>query len=233
MKKIIIINGIEIEVIKKKVKNISLTIYPSTGIVRLSVPVRTSDEMIRKFIESKLSWIEKHHKSVNRAKKDRQYISDEAIYLWGKKYNLKVLIHKRSRVQIDGDEVRLYVREDCTFEQRRVIIKEWYREELKREIPILLKKWQDIMGVSINSFGVKDMKTRWGTCNIKDKRIWLNLKLAKRPYKCLEYVVVHELTHIFERNHNDVFKRYMDKFMPDWRNIKEELNKFNAQYFEE
>lgn len=234
MKKINI-NGIEVEVIKKKIKNIRLTVYPGTGIVKLSVPMETSDEFITKFIEAKFSWIEKHVHKMKKTKnqKDRLYVSGEVIFLWGKKYNLKVLIHKNKKVEISGDNIVLYVQKDCTFEKRRDIIKEWYREEIKKEVSILLEKWQSIMKVSANSFGIKDMKTRWGTCNVRDKRIWLNLRLARRPYRCLEYVVVHELTHLIERNHNDMFKEYMDRFLPDWRIIKAELNKFNVEYFEE
>lgn len=229
------VNGIEVEVAKKKVKNIRLTIYPSTGAVRISAPLKVSDEFIRQFVESKLKWIEKHKEKILKAerKNERQYISGEDIYLWGRKYKLIVLPSINNKVEISGDNIILHTRENNTLEKRKAIVNQWYRNELKKEIPMLLEKWQNIMGVSAEEFGVKDMKTRWGTCNIRDKRVWINLRLARRPYRCLEYVVVHELTHLLERNHNYIFKAYMSKFLPEWPSVKEELNKFAVEYFDE
>lgn len=110
---------------------------------------------------------------------------------------------------------------------------DWYRRNIKKEIPQLLEKWQKIIGVTASDWGVKNMKTRWGTCNIEDKRIWLNLQLVKKPFECLEYVMVHELVHLLEKNHNKIFISYMDEFLPNWRKIKEELNSLILDYMEE
>ena len=79
------------------------------------------------------------------------------------------------------------------------------------------------MSVKVTEFGVKKMKTRWGSCNIKVKRIWLNLELAKKSIECIEYIVVHEMTHLLERRHNQRFTAFMDTFLPEWRIIQEEL----------
>jgi predicted metal-dependent hydrolase len=102
----------------------------------------------------------------------------------------------------------------------------WYRQRLKALIPPLIAKWEAILGVTVAEWGVKQMKTKWGTCNIQARRIWLNLELIKKPELCLEYVVVHEMMHLLERKHNDHFAALLDQAMPQWRLHREELNRF-------
>lgn len=121
--------------------------------------------------------------------------------------------------------IELYVRPNTTTKKRKSILDEWYRAEMKKVIPPLLEKWENKIGVKANNFGVKLMRTKWGTCNIEAKRIWLNLELAKKPLICLEYILVHELVHLLERNHNDRFIKYMNEFMPKWRFHRDELNR--------
>ena len=118
----------------------------------------------------------------------------------------------------------LYVRPGHTKEKRERIVSQWYREELKRLIPEYIEKWEDTIGVTVNEWGIKLMKTKWGTCNEQDKRIWINLELAKKNPRCLEYIIVHEMVHLLERHHNDRFKAYMDEFLPNWKSIRDELN---------
>ena len=98
-----------------------------------------------------------------------------------------------------------------------------YRYRLRQELPGIIDRWAKDMGVSVNGFGIKKMKTKWGTCNRKARRIWINLELAKKPPECLEYIVVHELAHLLERYHNSTFYGYMDRFLPQWRIYRKEL----------
>jgi len=144
----------------------------------------------------------------------------------GRRYLMNVIYGKsaprvvlRSKTYID-----LYVREGSTGAQRERVMREWYRKQVKAQIPGLLEKWLRVTGVEVKSWGVKWMKTKWGSCNAKAKRIWLNLELAKKPRHSLEYIMVHEMVHFLERRHNERFAAYMDKFMPQWRVYKEELN---------
>jgi predicted metal-dependent hydrolase len=221
------IDNIEVEVQKKNIKNLYLSVLPPNGRVRVSAPVNMDDEAVKVFIAAKISWIRKHQdKYKNRPVQcENKYVSGETILLWGKPYYLEVVYsNARNNIKIDGSRLILQVRGTSTVEQRADVVNKWYRTNIKREIPKLLEKWQKIMGVAVLEWRVKNMKTRWGTCNIKDKRIWLNLQLAKKHPVCLEYVVVHELVHLLERNHNKIFKSYMDKFLPNWRVIKKELN---------
>jgi predicted metal-dependent hydrolase len=119
----------------------------------------------------------------------------------------------------------LYVRPQTTKEKRKSILDEWYRNQLKASLPSLIVKWERKMNVKVNEFGIKKMKTKWGTCSREAKRLWLNLELAKKPGECLEYIVVHEMVHLLERNHNDRFISLISELMPKWRFYKEELNR--------
>lgn len=225
----LIIGDIEIQIQKKKIKNIYLKVKVPQGGVQVSAPKNMNDEAIKMFVISKISWIRKHQEKYKNQPKQckREYISGESVYVFGKKYVLELVYSNRcNNVKIDDDKLILQVRERSTIEQRANILNEWYRENIKGEIPKLLEKWQKIIGVEAQEWGVKNMKTRWGTCNVRDRRIWLNLQLAKKHPKCLEYVVVHELVHLLEKSHNNIFIGYMDKFLPNWRKTKKELNTF-------
>ncbi|NLB33106.1 MAG: M48 family metallopeptidase [Tissierellia bacterium] len=227
----ITIENIDIELIRKNIKNIHLSVHPPDGRVRLSVPKRMDDEAVRLFVISKLSWINKHKKkySLLERQAEIEFLSGESHYFLGSRYILNIIeTTGKQRVQLRDDKyIDLYVRENSTKEKREKIMLEWYRQKLKMLVPGYIEKWENIIGVRVNDWGVKLMKTRWGTCNIRDKRIWINLELAKKNVTCLEYIVVHEMVHLLERYHNDVFKGYMSEFLPNWKSIKEELQKIN------
>lgn len=221
------IEDIEVEIIKKDIKNLHLYVLPPKGEVRVSAPKRLREEEIRTFISNKISWIKKQQlKLINKPRQPRnEYVSGETIYLWGVEYYLVVYYIKGiSKIEINGSELKLYVKEESSIRQREKVILQWYRKELKNAISPLLYKWQSIIGVEANSWNVKNMRTRWGTCNVKARRIWLSLQLAKKKPICLEYVIAHELVHLLEKNHNSTFYAYMDKFLPNWRTIKCKLN---------
>lgn len=225
----IIINDIEIELTKKNIKNLHLSVHPPDGKVKISAPKNMDDDAIRLFAISKLSWIKKQQKKFKNQDRQpkREFVSGESHYFLGQGYILNVVYTNKRR---QGVKIRnkkymdLYVRENTPKYLRERVMTEWYRKELKKLIPPLIEKWEPIMGVKVNEFSVKLMKTRWGTCNPTAKRIWLNLELAKRDPICLEYIVVHEMVHLLERSHNERFVAYMDKFMPNWRALKAELN---------
>ncbi|GAA0109281.1 M48 family metallopeptidase [Clostridium tertium] len=222
------IADVQIEIVKKNIKNLHLSVHPPYGRVRIAAPKTMSDEAIRVFAICKLSWIKKQRlKFQNQDRQsEREFISGESHYFLGRRYLLNVIYtSKKQRVEIiKNNQIDLYVRENSTTEQREKVMSEWYRSFLKEQIPVIISKWEKEIGVKVNSWGVKLMKTKWGTCNIEAKRIWLNLELAKKSPRCLEYIIVHEMIHLLERNHNDRFHSYMDMFMPNWKEIKAELN---------
>ena len=226
----ITIGNIDIDLIRKNIKNIHLSVYPPDGRVRLAVPERMNDEAVRLFATSKLAWITKQRKKFSEQDRQtaREFVSGESHYYFGTRYLLNVVeTTGKQHIELRTNKYNdLYVRPESTVKKKEKIMSDWYRQSLKKIIPAYIKKWEEIMGVTVNDWGVKLMKTRWGTCNVQDKRIWINLELAKKNPQCLEYIIVHEMVHLLERHHNEKYKAYMDKFLPNWKSIKDELNGF-------
>ncbi len=221
------LGNIKIEVEQKDIKNIHLSVYPPNGAVRISAPNRMDLDTIRVFALNKLKWIKKQQNTFENQEREtsRDYLTKESHYFLGKRYLLKVIIHNHPpKVVLRHNTIELFVRPNTSEVKRQEVIEEWYRNELKRITPKLIAKWEKVIGVQSNEFGIKKMRTKWGTCNIKAKRIWLNLELAKKPLECIEFIIVHELVHLLEGTHNEVFVSYMNEFMPKWRFYREQLN---------
>ncbi len=222
------VSGIQIEVVRKEIKNLHLGVYPPQGRVRVAVPMRIDDEAVRLAVISKLGWIKRKQKEFAEQPRQsqREMVSGESHYYLGKRYRLNVIEHTGvNSVRLKGKTIDLYVRPGADQERREAVLSQWYRQQIKDLIPELLAKWEPVVGVQAAEWGVKKMKTRWGTCNIGARRIWMNLELAKKPIQCLEYILVHELIHLLERRHNNRFRDLMDKFMPQWRLQRDVLNK--------
>ena len=227
---VIEVAGMAVEVERKWIKNLYLRISPTDARIRVSAPMMMSEEAIRRFVLSKEAWIRQRVKRVGEKKQPtpREYVSGEAHYYKGHSYRLKVIYYNGpAKVETEGNEyIILYVREGATKERRAAILQEWYRAELKTLLAELIGKWEQVIGVKANRTTIKQMKTRWGSCNHRTHDINFNLELMKRPVHCIEYVVVHELLHIIVRLHNEQFKSLLTHYLPNWRQTKEELNRF-------
>jgi len=223
------VSGLTVDVVRKDIKNLHLAVYPPAGRVRVAAPLRVSDEAVRLAVVSRLGWIKRQKsKFTGQARQsEREYVSGESHYFQGQRYRLNVIYQSgASHVAIrNKSTIDLYVREGSDREQRERVMLAWYRHHLKEQIPALIEKWEPVLGVRVADWRVKQMKTKWGTCNIKAGRIWLNLELAKKSAQCLEYIVVHEMVHLLERHHNDRFTELMSKYMPQWKLHREELNR--------
>lgn len=228
------ISGILVEVCKKSIKNMHLYVKPPNGTVMVSAPLSMSDEAIERFVRTKASWIKKQiAKFDNQPRQsEREYVSGETLYVWGKQYYLQTEYGSKNSLVLSGDKAVLTVRSGSTAEQRENFLREWYRVLLKAEIARLLPKWEKITGLKTTNWQTKYMTTRWGTCNTKTGKIWLNLQLAKKTPECLEYVILHELIHLIEKSHNERFVSLMDKYMPMWREVKTALNGQILDYME-
>lgn len=223
------ISGLNVCITRKDIKNLHLSVYPPDGQVRISAPRSMSDDALRLAVISRLGWIRRQQAKFAEQERqtEREMVGGESHYVWGIRYRLQVEeVDAPPRLQVGGGKLILQARPGTSSKKRFAILNAWYRAELKARIPPLLEKWQLIIGVQAAEWGVKRMKTRWGTCNIQEKRIWLNLELAKKPPQCLEYVLVHELVHLLERRHNDRFRELMDEFMPLWKQYRNELNQY-------
>jgi hypothetical protein len=222
------VSGLTVDVVRKDIKNLHLAVYSPSGRVRVAAPLRVSDEAVRLAVISRLPWIKRQKsKFTNQARQSaREYVSGESHYFQGRRYRLNVIYQSGTpRVVIrNKSTLDLFVRESSDRTQRERILLAWYRQQLKELVPSLIAQWEPIIGVKLADWRVKQMKTKWGTCNIEAGRIWLNLELAKKSTQCLEYIIVHEMVHLLERHHNDHFAELMNKFMLQWRLYREELN---------
>jgi hypothetical protein len=215
--------------IRKDIRNIHLGVYPPDGRVRVAAPTGTTDETIKVLIASKTPWIKKQQSRFEKQERQakREFVSGESHFFMGDRYLLSVIYdNSASKVEIKGkSRIDLHARAGAPIKKRERLMDDFYRLELKRRIPVLISKWEKTTGIKVSEFRIRKMKTKWGTCSQKYKRVWINLELAKKPPHCLEYVVVHEMVHLVHRTHNKEFTRLMNTFMPQWAQYKEELNK--------
>ena len=224
----ITITGLPVQIVRKDIKNLHLGVYPPNGRVRVAAPLRVSNDAVRLAVIGKLGWIKRQRArfEAQPRQSEREMASGESHYFLGQRYRLRVIAHDGTgKVLVPNKStIELQVRRETNAMQRERVLQRWYRQQLKELVPPLLEKWQTVLGVQVNEWAIKKMKTRWGTCNAVAKRIWLNLELAKKPVQCLEYIIVHELAHLIERRHNDHFVSIMNEHLPQWRLHRQELN---------
>jgi len=222
------VSGVRVAVVRKAIKNLHLGVYPPDGRVRVAVPLAVSDAAVRVAVIGKLRWIRRQQAAFEQQEREseREMVSGESHSFLGRRYRL-ALVETRGKtgaVLRNRRVLELHVRPEHTPEQRKRLLQRWYRERLHELVPPLLAKWQAALGVEVAEWGIKKMKTKWGSCNAKARRIWLNLELAKKPPECLEYLIVHELSHLLVRHHDDRFHALMDRHLPKWRLVRKLLN---------
>ncbi|TMK58592.1 MAG: M48 family metallopeptidase [Actinobacteria bacterium] len=220
------VSGIGVDVVYKDIKNLHIGVYPPVGRVRVAAPRRLNEDQVRLALVQRLPWIKRQRARLQDAERQsqREMVTGESHYVWGNRYRLKVVERAgRSHVELDGDRLVLYVSEGTSTEQRRELLDRWYRDRLRGAIPEILARWEPKLG-SVSRWSVRRMKTKWGSCNRETGHIWLNVELAKKHPDSLEYIVVHEMTHLLERGHGKRFVKLMDGFMPDWRVRRDQLN---------
>jgi predicted metal-dependent hydrolase len=222
------VSGLAVQIVRKDIKNLHLGVYPPNGRVRVAAPLSVSDDAVRLAVIGKLGWIKKQQAqfAAQPRQTEREMVSGESHYYLGRRYRLRVVERDGpSRVVLrNRTTLELQVRSEYEAKEREQVLRRWYRERLRELVPPLLAKWEAILGVRAASVGVRKMKTKWGACSLDARRIWLNLELAKKPVQCLEYLIVHELTHLIERHHNDSFVSLMDRNLPQWRHHRKALN---------
>lgn len=222
------VGGIQVDVVFKNIKNIHLSVHPPTGRVRISAPRWVKLDTLRVYAISRIDWIKKHQNRFQAQEREtrREYLDRESHYVWGRRYLLKVQEANRPpSVELKHNQMILAVRPGATMAKREVVVTAWYRDQVTQAVIPLVAKWEPILGVRINALQVRQMKTRWGSCTPRRRSIRLNTELGKKPPECLEYVLVHELIHLLEPSHNARFVSLMDRFMPQWRHVRDELNR--------
>lgn len=216
-----------IEVTRKAVKNVHLSVHPPAGHVTLVAPISTRLEVARAYAISKLGWIcDQQAKLQAQARETpRQFVERESHYLWGRRYLLSVVEQEaKPGVKLDHRRITLTIRPGSSPEKREEVMHDWHRALLHQIIPALIHKWQPVLGVTVSAYFLQRMKTKWGGCNHRAGTIRLNTELVKKPKDLLEYVVVHEMLHLIEPTHSQRFIDLLDKHYPNWREARAELN---------
>lgn len=222
------VGGITIDVVLKDIKNVHLSVHPPTGRVRISAPTWVNLDTIRVYAISRIDWIKKHQKKFEAQEREtrREYLDRESHFVWGRRYLLKVREANRApSVELTHTQMILTVRPSAGKEKMEAVVTAWYRDLIKDAVIPLIAKWEPVLGVSAGGIIVRRMRTRWGSCTPVRRTICLNTELAKKSRECLEYILVHEMIHLLEPSHNARFVSLMDKFMPQWRHIRDELNR--------
>lgn len=236
-KKFMKIGGLDIEIIKRSgQKNLYIRVKPPDGDIIVSVPARTPGEVIKNFVLRKIPDIIKAQDRMRNQfrQSKREYISGESCYYYGVPYMLQINYHdkKYSKIERVPNKIIMTVPAGTSYERRKKLLTEWYRAELKQILPVIIKRCENKMNLHINACKIRNMKTRWGSCNIAKKSILINLQLVKKPLECLEYVMTHEFIHLIERNHTHKFRSLLDKYYPEWRSAKQILIDMPLDYWE-
>jgi predicted metal-dependent hydrolase len=221
------VRGIDIDVVYKEIKNLHIGVYPPMGRVRVAAPTHFNDDRVRLAVVQRLPWIKRQRQQLQEVDRQsaREMVTGESHYVWGVRHRLKVVERPgRPHVEVDGGRLVLYVAEGTDTASRAQALERWQRQQLRERIPEILKEWEPVIGRPVSRWSIRRMKTKWGSCNRETGHLWFNLELAKKHPRCLEYLVVHEMTHLIERGHGRRFTELMDRFMPDWRSRRDELN---------
>jgi predicted metal-dependent hydrolase len=218
-----------VDVVRKDIKNVHLAVYPPRGRVRIAAPRRLSEDAIRMAVVTRLGWIKRQQRAYEGQDRqsEREVVSGESHFVEGRRYRLRVTEQDTpAAVRVRSSKsLELVVRPGTTREARAAVLDRWYRARLRGHAAKLIAKWQAIMGVHATAWGIRKMRTRWGTCQTESRRILINLELAKKSPACLEYIIVHELVHLLERHHTDRFRELMDRFLPNWQACRDELSR--------
>jgi predicted metal-dependent hydrolase len=221
------VDDIDVKVVFKQIKHLHVGVYPPRGEVRVSVPFGVQEEYVRQAVRSRLPWIYKHRERFQSAASQnmQEMVSGEFHYVWGRRCRLSVAEQPgHALVMLEDDRLHMRVPPGSTSDRVRQYLDAWYRIELKNAIPDVLRAWEPIVGARASNWGIRRMKTLWGSCNARSGRITINLELAKKDPESLDCVVVHELVHLLERGHGPRFKARMDQAMPDWRARRRRLS---------
>jgi len=224
---------IALDVVRKDIKNVHLSVHPPTGRVRISAPSRMNLDAIRVFAISKLAWIKQQQRKLREQEREtrREYLDRESHYVWGKRHLLSVIERDLApTIALKHNRMMLTVRLGADEAAKEAVVAQWYREQIKAVAPELIEKWGPILGVSVKRFFVQQMRTKWGSCNPLARTIRLNTELAKKPKECLEYIVLHEMVHLIEPTHNARFVALMDRFMPKWQFCLQGLNRLPVRH---
>lgn len=221
------LGDLRVDVVRKDIKNLHLSVNPPRGKVRIAAPEWMAADAIRLFAIDKLGWIRRQQRKLRAQEREapREYLERESHYVWGRRYLLHIVEREAApAVELKHRQLHLHLRPGTSAARREEILHDWYRRQIRIAVPSLLAKWEPAVGRKVANVYVQRMKTKWGGCNPVSRNIRLNTELAKKPPACLEYIVLHELAHLREPTHNERFTALMNRLMPGWRTCRDRLN---------
>lgn len=222
-----IINGYDIEIKRKNVKNINLKVYPNLKI-SASIPYAMELSSVKRMIISKEKWLnnrlELYEEQIRMTK--RKYVSGEDHYLNGKRYVLTVVdSNKPSVIKQGTKKLLMNVRKSSSIENKEKLMYSFYKEELEKKLDKFIPELEKMIGVNSNKYYIRKMKNKWGSCNHEKRILVFNVELAKKKDNEIKYVIIHELIHLIEKKHNDKFKELVETYCPKWETYHKSLNK--------
>ncbi|MBS63170.1 SprT family zinc-dependent metalloprotease [Salinisphaera sp.] len=218
---------LSIQVTRKAVRNVHLSVHPPDGRVTLTAPSNTRLDVARAYAISKLEWIRAQQSQLREQPREtpRQFVRRESHYVWGRRYLLDVEERDAAPgVHLDHRRITINVRPGSSTAKRAEVMHAWHKRLLHKAVPPLIEQWQPKLGVTVSRYYLQRMKTKWGSCNERASNIRLNTELVKKPKDLLEYVIVHEMAHLLEPTHNSRFIELLDIHYPCWREARSELN---------
>lgn len=225
--------GFPVEIVRKPIKNLHVGVYPPDGRIRVAAPGAVSQGAVRVAILTRLPWIKRQKRSFESQAREtkRQYVSGETHFVFGKPHRLQVVNGSlRHQMEIAPDRLIMHVPQASTPEKRAGYARSWQRRILREKATPRVEKWATSLNQSVPEWGIRRMKTKWGSCNPDSGQVWINLELFKKPLVCLDYVVFHELAHFISPKHDEKFVAVLDQFMPTWRQIRADLNSLPLGY---
>ena len=227
------VNNHEVEITKKDIKNIHLSVHPPNGKIKVSAPLKIEDSSIKAFVLTKLEWIKNHQNRLKNQEREtkRELVNRESIFVWGNRYLIQLEnTMEEEDVSLNGNKLIMFVKPNETFERRNKLLERWFRKQIRDKAKPFIKRWETKLSVELNTLHVQRMKTKWGSCNPSSKSIRLNTELIHKKPKALEYIILHELLHFIEPKHSDNFFRLLDSNLPQWRFIRKQLNAEKLSY---
>lgn len=221
------LGDISIEVTRKDIKNVHLSVHPPKGRVTLVAPTTTRLEVARAYAVSKLRWIrEQQTKLRNQAREaPRRFVERESHQVWGRRHLLTIKYRDaKPSISLDQKRITLTVRPGTDERRRSELIHGWHKALLHEAVPALIQKWEPKLDVKVRAYFLQRMKTKWGSCNYRSGHIRLNTELVKKPKDLLEYVLIHEMVHLLEPTHSERFIAILQHHYPNWREARAELN---------
>ena len=223
----ILMGDINVTVERKWIRSMRLAVYPPDGRVVLRMPMLMPESRAREFLTQKWSWICRARERVlsRPAKPERRYVSGETHYVFGSPCTLQLeyVTSGANSVRREGDTLVMRCRASASEANREALLYAWYREVLRAELDRLVAEWLVRLDEAPITWSMRRMRSMWGNCRARTRRVVFSVELARVPMACVEYVVVHELTHLVVQNHGPAFRALMTRRLPEWQSLRRQL----------